>query len=99
MTDTPREHTRHDLGLTVDLGGDPGSSVNISAGGVSVSGTFPVGDMVRVTFAIPNSGLLVHTEGQVVWAAEGRSGLVFEDLDPEVRQAISEVLARQATDA
>ena len=48
-----------------------------------------------MTFAIPNSGLLVHTEGQVVWAEAGRSGLVFDDLDPEVRQAIAEVLALQ----
>jgi hypothetical protein len=94
MSDTPRQHQRHDLGLTIDLGGDAGSSVNISAGGVSVAGTFPVGDMVRVTFAIPQSGLLVHTEGQVMWTEQGRSGLAFEDLDPEVGAAIAEVLGR-----
>ena len=41
MTDTPRQHQRHDLGLTIDLSGDAGSSVNISAGGISVSGKFP----------------------------------------------------------
>ena len=94
MTDTPRQHQRHDLGLTIDLGGDVGSSVNISAGGISVSGNFPVGDIVMVTFAIPSSGLLVHTEGLVVWSEEGRSGLRFDDLDTEVRSAIDEVLHR-----
>ena len=97
MTDQPRQHRRHDLGLTIDLGGDVGSSVNISAGGVSVSGNFAVGDLVMVTFAVPSSGLLVHTEGLVVWSEEGRSGLRFDDLDPEVRSAIDEVLQRSAT--
>ena len=94
MTDTPRQHRRHDLGLTIDLGCDTGSSFNISAGGISVSGNFPVGDTVMVTFAIPSSGLLVHTEGLVVWSEEGRSGLRFDDLDTEVRAAIDEVLHR-----
>ena len=97
MTDTTRQHARHDLGMTIDLGGATGSSVNISAGGVSVSGTFPVGDFVRVTFAVAHSGLLVHTEGLVVWSEAGRSGLRFDDLDPEVRAAINEVLERSAT--
>ena len=49
-----------------------------------------------VTFAIPSSGLLVHTEGLVVWSEEGRSGLRFDDLDSEVRAAIDEVLHRSA---
>ncbi|MDE0882962.1 MAG: PilZ domain-containing protein [Myxococcota bacterium] len=92
MNDTPRQHDRHDLGLTIDLGGEAGSSVNISAGGISVSGTYALGDVLRVTFAIAHSGLLVHTEGLVVWSEEGRSGLRFDDLDPEVRAAIDEVL-------
>ena len=97
MTDKPRQHERHDLGLTIDLAGDTGSSVNISAGGVSVSGSFPVGDFVRVTFAIAHSGLLVHTEGVVVWSEGGSSGLRFDDLDPEVSAAIKEVLERSET--
>jgi hypothetical protein len=96
MNDTPRQHDRHDLGLTIDLGGEAGSSVNISAGGISVSGTYALGDVLRVTFAIAHSGLLVHTEGLVVWSEEGRSGLRFDDLDPEVRAAIDEVLHRSS---
>ena len=94
MSDSKRQHERHDLGLTIDVGGHAESSVNISAGGISVDGTYEVGESLRVTFAIRRSGLLVHTEGRIVWSEEGRSGLIFDDLDPETRAALDEVLTR-----
>jgi hypothetical protein len=95
----PRVHERHDLQLTVDLDGGKMSSashsVNISAGGISVQGDYELGDQVKVSFAVPASGLFVHTHGKVVWTEEGLAGLAFDDLDPALESAIAEVLKRQ----
>lgn len=95
----PRVHERHDLQLTVDVAGgemrSSSHSVNISAGGVSVHGDYEIGDILKVSFAVPSSGLFVHTEGKVVWTQDGVAGLAFDDLDPALGSAISEVLDRQ----
>ena len=99
MTDRPeftRAHDRHDMELTIDLGVEAGFAstltYNVSAGGISIRGAYEVGDVVRVTFAVPQAGLLVHTEGRVVWTEGEQAGLVFDDLEPEAREAINEVL-------
>ena len=95
----PRAHERHDQQLTVDVVGGKMSSashsVNISAGGISVQGDYALGDTMKVSFAVPASGLFVHTDGKVVWTEEGLAGLAFDDLDPALAAAISEVLERQ----
>jgi hypothetical protein len=99
MTDRPefkRAHDRHQVELTIDLGDQAGfassSTFNVSGGGISIRGSYEVGDVVRVTFAVPQAGLLVHTEGRVVWTEVEQAGLVFDDLEPEARDSINEVL-------
>jgi hypothetical protein len=60
--------------------------MNVSQKGMAVSSPSPlkVGESVEIIFALPNSEVLVHGRATIVWDQDGKSGLRFEHMSPEV---------------
>jgi hypothetical protein len=77
-----------------DSGVVRGTSRNLSQGGMQVEtpGLKP-GDIVRVSFRLPTSGLPIEASGVVVWQTENRQGIQFTRMNPQNAEAIHQFVS------
>jgi transcriptional regulator with PAS, ATPase and Fis domain len=73
--------------------------LNVSAGGVAIEGVREPLRLARgftISFTIPGIELKVESKGQLVWAeGQGRAGVRFLDLAPDVRRELTSWLAQK----
>jgi CheY-like chemotaxis protein len=71
-----------------------GVSWNLSRGGIQVDiGNLKQGDMVRLSFRLPVSGVRIDAFGVVVWASETRQGIRFMKMSTQNADAIRQFIA------
>lgn len=66
----------------------PCKTINLSQGGMAVKtpASFDIGERLNITFAIPNSDLLVSAQGTIIWDDKhGKAGISFECANPSVQ--------------
>lgn len=102
-----RQSARVAVQAPVTIHVDEGSTVegillDLSTGGMDVLAAKPLttAALVRVFFEIPDSAVRVEAETEVAWStANGQTGLRFLDMDPKLREQMSEWLAARSQDA
>jgi hypothetical protein len=69
-------------------------SWNLSRGGIQVDiGNLKQGDMVRLWFRLPISGVRIDAFGLVIWASETRQGIQFTKMSEQNAEAIRKFIA------
>ena len=67
---------------------------NLSLGGIQVEiGSLQPADSVKLSFRLPESGIVIDAVGTIVWAKEQRQGIQFTKISPKNQQAIQEIIA------
>jgi hypothetical protein len=78
-----------DVTCTVGVSTLNGLVWNISNGGIQLEVTgLKLGDAVGMSFILPHPAVVIHAQGAVVWAQEGRQGLYFTKMSLESQEAI-----------
>jgi CheY-like chemotaxis protein len=71
-----------------------GMSWNLSRGGIQVDiGNLKQGDMVRLWFRLPISGVRIDAFGLVIWSSETRQGIQFTKMSEQNAEAIRRFIA------
>lgn len=98
LLENRRRHTRVPLQTTVTC--HTGSRTmqgviwNLSSGGIQVEiGSLQPADPVKLSFRLPQSGIVIDTIGVVVWVKEQRQGIQFTKTSAQNQQAIQEFIA------
>jgi hypothetical protein len=66
---------------------------NLSSGGIQVEiGSLQPADSVKLSFRLPQSGIVIDAVGTVVWAKEQRQGIQFTKISTTNQQAIQEII-------
>ena len=65
---------------------------------VSSPSPLKVGESLEIVFALPNSEVLVHGRATIVWDEDGKSGLRFEHMSPEVLDRLEAWLGSNVLD-
>jgi hypothetical protein len=62
---------------------------NISQGGIQLEvASLELGDMVRISFILPQPAAVIKAEGVVVWAQGGWQGLYFSEMSVENQEMV-----------
>lgn len=91
--DVVRSFSRVSLNVAVTcIVGDrqlEGLAWNVSQGGIQVEANgLKIGDVVRMSFILPQGGTVIKSSGVVIWENEGRYGLNFTEMSLEHQEAI-----------
>lgn len=98
MLENRRKYTRvpiqADVACTVGTRTVRGTSWNLSHGGMQVEvGGLKPKDVVRLSFKLPVSGVVIEAAGVVVWGKENRQGIQFTNLSAQSEQSIRQFMA------
>jgi CheY-like chemotaxis protein len=70
-----------------------GVTWNLSQGGIQVeAGDLHPGDVVRLSFHLPVSGIAINAAGTVVWANDRRQGIHFTTMSTQNRRSIRDFI-------
>jgi CheY-like chemotaxis protein len=99
MVENRRRYARVPLqtGVTCTVGSkvSQGRTWNLSQGGIQVeAGYVKAGEIVRVSFRLPGSGITISAHGTVVWVKDERQGIRFTKLTAEAHQAIQQFISQ-----
>ncbi len=99
-----RLHEREDLKIPVDYSAVDAFfsefTTNINEGGmfIETDNAPPLGSEVQLQFRLPNLDRPVKVAGRVAWLSDGKAdspagmGIEFQELAPEVRRTINELV-------
>ncbi|MBZ5547180.1 MAG: PilZ domain-containing protein [Acidobacteriia bacterium] len=79
-----------------------GILLDLSNGGMDVLAAKPLPSaaLVRFTFELPESGIILEGDAEVAWGSpNGQTGLRFLDMDPKVREQLREWLTSHSHEA
>lgn len=83
-----------DVECTVNSRQITGVTWNLSQGGIQVDAeSLKPGDVTRLRFRLPTTGILIDATGIVVWTGEKRQGVRFEHLSQQNDAAIRDFIA------
>ncbi|MGH9514047.1 MAG: response regulator [Terriglobales bacterium] len=72
-----------------------GRTWNLSYGGAQVeAGNIKPGDLIRLSFRLPGSGITINAAGTVMWGHENRQGIKFTNMTEEGEQAIRDFVSQ-----
>jgi CheY-like chemotaxis protein len=75
-----------------------GVTWNLSQGGMQVDvGPLKAGQVARISFCLPSSGIRIDATASVVWSSEKRQGLKFEHVTSKHEQAIRDFIMQIET--